>query len=252
MAFTETLISVIIGLSVSILFMKGRLSIILTYGAISAIAVVVFSLYAAPDVALAEASIGMVFTIFLYMVVLQHKGKLWVTMVKIDRSIDELELEFLSSYCKAHDLELRVVESTPNEALEMLKEGKTEIVAAALVSAHENDHVKMTNGFLETKMLYFENDDEKSSFLGGFNTFLDALKAFEIGKIKNFNVDLIRYLHSSLEGHNVPSPKHEENGFFYSFAVINDEPELLDSLNEYLKNIKENGKLREMVERHIR
>ncbi len=252
MAFTETLIFVVIGLSASILFIKGRISVVLAYGAISAIAVVIFSLYAAPDVALAEASIGLVFTVFLYMVVLQHKGKLWVTMVKIDRSIDELELEILSLYCKTHDLELKVIESTPNEALEMLKEGKTEIVAAALVSTHENHYVKMTDGFLETKMLYFENDDEESPFLGGFNTFLEALEAFKVGKIKNFNVDLIRYLHSSLEGHSVPSPKHEKKGFFYSFAVINDEPELLNSFNEYLKEIKESGKLQKMVERHIR
>ncbi len=251
MAFTETLIFVIIGLSASILFTKGRISVVLAYGAISVIAVVIFSLYAAPDVALAEASIGLVFTVFLYMVVLQHRGKLWVTMVKIDRSIDELELEILSLYCKAHDLELKVIESTPNEALKILKEGKTEIVAAALVSTHKNDHVKMTDGFLETKILYF-GGDEKSSFLGGFNSFLETLEAFKSGKIKHFKVDLIRYLHSSLEGHSVPTPKREENGFFYSFAVINDEPELLNSFNEYLKKIKESGKLQEMVERHIR
>ncbi len=252
MAFTEALIFVIIGLSASILFTKERLSIVLTYGAISAIAVVIFSLYAAPDVALAEASIGLVFTVFLYMVVLQHKGKLWVTLVKIDRSIDELEVEILSSYCETHDLELKIVESTPDEALKTLKEGKTEIMAAALVNTHKNDHVKMTDGFLETKMLYFEDNGENSSFLGGFNTFLEALEAFKVGKIKNFSVDLARYLHSSLEGHIVPKPKREKKGFFYSFAVINDEPELINSLNIYLKEIKENGKLQNMVERHVR
>ncbi len=252
MALAEILIFVIIGLSTSILLVKERVSIILTYGAISAIAVVIFSLYAAPDVALAEASIGLVFSVFLYMVVLQHRGKLWVTMVKIDRSIDELEIEILGSYCKAHDLELKVIESTPNEALKMLKDGKTEMVAAAFINTNKSDQVKMTDGFLETKILYFKNDDENSSFLGGFNTFLEALEAFKSGKIKHFKVDLARYLHSSLEGHNVPIPEHEEKGFFYSFAVINDEPELLNSFNEHLKNMKESGNLQEMVERHIR
>lgn len=252
MAFTETLIFVFIGLSISILFMKERISIVLTYGAISAIAVVIFSLYAAPDVALAEASIGLVFSVFLYMVVLQHKGKLWVTMVKVDRSIDELELDILGLYCKTHDLELKVTESSPSEALKLLKEGKTEMVAAALISTDKSDPVKMTDGFLETKILYFENNDEKPLFLGGFNTFSEALRAFKDGNIKSFSVDLVRYLHSSLEGYSVPSSTYEKKGVFYSFAVIDDEPELLNSFNEYLKNIKENGNLQKIVEKHIR
>ncbi|GEM_PF-1189688 len=251
MALVETLILAIVALSASILFIKNRMTIILMYAALSTMAVVVFSIYSAPDVALAEASIGLVFTVFLYMVVLQHKGKLWVAFVKVSDSIDELEIELLSSYCESHELELKIVESNLEEAVKMLERGRVEIVAGALVNMKNSLDTRMTDGFLETKILYF-GERESSKFLGGFTSFSKASKAFKKGEISGFYVDLFRYLHSALKNHTDLVPEYEERNIFYSFATIDDEPELLRSFNMYLSDIKKEGKLKKIVERHVR
>lgn len=251
MALVETLILVIVALSASILFTKDRMATILIYAALSTMAVVIFSIYSAPDVALAEASIGLVFTVFLYMVVLQHKGKLWIAFVKVSDSIDELEIELLSSYCKSKELELKIIESDLETAMKMLEKGQVEIVAGALVNMKNDVDMRMTDGFLETKILYF-GERKGSKFLGGFASFLEASRAFKSGEISGFYVDLFRYLHSALKNHTDLVPKYEERDIFYSFATIDDEPELLRSFNTYLNDIKKEGKLKKIVERHVR
>lgn len=251
MALVETLILTIVTLSMSILFIRDRMAIVLIYAALSTVAVVTFTIYSAPDVALAEASIGLVFTVFLYMVTLQHKGKLWVAFVKVSDPVDELEIELLDSYCEAHELDLKIVELDLKEAMKMLEEGRVEVVAGALVNVKNDIDMNMTKGFLETKLLYF-GDRKDSKFLGGFSSFSQALKAFKEGKINGFYVDLFRYLHFAFKNHTDLVPKHEEKDLFYSFATIEDEPELLHSLNEYLNVIEKDGKLKEIVERHVR
>lgn len=238
-----------VALAVSILFFKNRIPSVLIYGVISTLAVVLFSFYAAPDVALAEASIGLVFTIFLYMVVLQHKGKLWAAFIRVDDSIDYLELEILEDYCKKNDLELKVVYSDLPKTLEMLKEGRIDVAAGAFTE--EIADLKLTVGFLETKTIYF-GTPAHSTFLGGMNDLKSAAEAFENGEIDGFTVDLMRYRHS-LFGHEIESvPSDEKNGVFYSLAVVGDDPERMDSIDSYLKMSKETGRLDGMVKEHIR
>ena len=254
MALVETLILAIVSLSTLILFIKDRIMIVLVYAAISTIAVVVFAIYSAPDVALAEASIGLVFTIFLYMVVLQHRGKLWVALVKVADSIDELQVELLSSYCEFRDLNLRILKLNLNEALRMLEEGRVEVVAGALVNEEKHAQrvpLTMTNGFLETKLIYF-GKGKNAKFLGGFSSFDEALKAFKNKEIDGFYSDLFRYLNHTFKNHVDLIPKGEERGVFYSFAVIDDEPELLLDLNDYLTEMEKSGELKKIVERHVR
>ncbi len=249
MGSKEFLTVAMAGLAVFVLFSKNRISSVLLYGIVSTLAVVLFSFYAAPDVALAEASIGLVFTIFLYMVVLQHKGKLWIALVDVDDSIDYLELEILGDYCEKNDLELRVVYSDLERAIQILKEGRIDVVAGALTD--QSPDLKLTEGFLETKLIYF-GTPYVSKFLGGKGDLKSALKAFENGETEGISVDLMRYRRSLLNHEIEEIPSDEKNGVFYSFAIAEDDPELLKSFDSYLKRTKENGKLDEMVREHIR
>jgi uncharacterized MnhB-related membrane protein len=254
MAFTQTLILVMIGLSASVFFLKDRTSAVLTYGAISVSAVVVFSMYAAPDVALAEASIGLVFTLFLYMVTLQHKGKLWFGLVEINKAIDDLEMEIIEDYCKTHELELKVVKVSEDDVLEMLKSGKIEVAGAALLKAFAIPGIKMTEGFLETKVFTFGKIERSQAPLS-FETkksFKEKISALKDGKKEEFHIDLIRYISLPFSNEEMPKPTSEKKDIFYAFGVVEDEEELFQSINEYLKEIKESGKLKNMIERHVR
>ncbi len=249
MAFTQALIFVVIGLSASVLFLKDRTSAVLTYGTLSAVAVVIFSMYAAPDVALAEASIGLVFTLFLYMVTLQHRGKLWFGLVEVDHSLDNLEIEIMKDYCENHELELRIVRLKENEILRALRSGKVEVGAAAFLNILNVEGVKMTEGFLETKVFTF-GEPTKIPFIT--NEYVKkSIEKFKENEVSGFHVDLIRYLSSSFSSE-LPKASSQKNGVFYAFGVVEDEMELWRSLNSYLKEIKENGKLEKMIERHVK
>ncbi len=250
MALTETLIFITIGLSASILFLKDRTSAVLAYGAVSITAVVLFSMYAAPDVALAEASIGLVFTLFLYMVTLQHRGKLWLGLVEIDKGLDDLEIEIIRRYCESHELRLEIVKFNEGEILKMLESGKIEVAAAALLNTMKNENIRMTEGFLETKVFNFGNETQS-----GFKTTRElekAIEEFHENEDKGLSIDLVRYMSLPFSNEEMPPLHSEVKGVFYSFGVVADEEELFDSLNEYLKELKESGELNTMIERHVR
>ncbi len=252
MAFTQTLIFVIIGFAASVLFLKDRVSAVLTYGAISIVAVVVFSLYAAPDVALAEASIGLIFTLFLYMVTLQHREKLWFGLVEVDKSLDALEKAIIEDYCKTHDLDLRLVKVKENEVLEMLSSGRIEVAGAAFLNTFEIPGVRMTDGFLETKVLTFGTPSSTQNSFKTMGEFKKRIMNFKKDSDGGFRIDLIRYISLPFLSREMPQPNSEEKGVFYAFGVVADEEERLRSLNDYLKEIRENGKLKSMVERYVR
>ena len=245
MDFARFLMLMAIFLSCALLYVKARTSAVLLYGSLSAVAVVLFTVYAAPDVALAEASIGLVFTLFLYMVTLQHRGKLWFGLVKVERGIDELETEIMRDYCESHELVLKTMEVDISEVFSLLRSGKIEIAAGAFLQNLNVDGIETSDAFLETKVLEL-GEPEKG------NVSYDAekaLKEYQSGKIKGFRIDLARFISISMDGGKFPNLTGQEKGFRYVFGVVSDEEELLSSLNEHIAKLKESGKLEKMIER---
>ncbi len=239
---------VIVFLASAVLFVKDRTTAVLLYGSLSAVAVVLFSTYAAPDVALAEASIGLVFTLFLYMVTLQHRGKLWFGLVEVERGVDALEFEIVKSYCENHDLDLKVVRVNEKEVFPLLKSGRIEVAAGAFLSNLKLEDGNVSEGFLETKVFEFGDPQKDEAVLDLEN----ALERYKLGKISGFRVDLARVMALSLKSGELPKPTKEIGNFMYTFVVISDDEELLESLNEHITTVKKNGELAKMVERHLK
>ncbi|HEW92873.1 MAG TPA: DUF4040 domain-containing protein [Thermotogaceae bacterium] len=121
MMFLEISLGIILVVLALIVVLQNKpLKAIILSGAFSASAAITYFFIGAPDVAMAEASIGAVFTTFVYIVALKHSGKLRVGYIDqaglIKRGAHgyegvEYELLKLFSEDRAMSLEMKKIDS---------------------------------------------------------------------------------------------------------------------------------------------
>ncbi len=238
MAFKTAITLIVLFMGVVTVSARKATTGVIFFAMTSTLAAILFTLYKAPDVALAEAAIGAAFTSFLYLIALQHKGKLWVALVEVEGGVNALENWILERFCERHNLELKLAYySDISEAKEKLNLGEVEMIGGGIVADPSFIH---TIPFLETKLLLLAKSDK------------DIEEKDLTNKADIFVIDLMRYRSLLLSdfGSKMKILK-QIDGMGYVFVVREDDKMLLKQLNDFISEIKNKGELKKAIGRFI-
>ena len=174
--------------------------------ALSILAVVLYVLFGAPDVAIAEALLGALLTTFVYILVIKNPGVVTVGMAPVRVLFEKrgevymgLEYEVISRFCKEYGYILKIMEfEKPEEVMEAVEEGIVDIGCGGLVS---EKGIK----YLETRVLNFKGE----------------------------TLDLLRYQDKAFKGEIKESPENVGKGA-YVFLVSDEAGEIGDRFAEFV------------------
>lgn len=116
-------------LAIAVILQSKPLKAVIISGAFSVSAAIAYFFVGAPDVAMAEASIGAVFTTFIYIVALKHSGKLRIVFVSVPGLIkrdvqgyEGVEYELLKLFAEDRIMNLEIKEIESFDSLEQLED----------------------------------------------------------------------------------------------------------------------------------
>ncbi|MCD6239164.1 MAG: DUF4040 domain-containing protein [Thermotogae bacterium] len=247
MAFKTIIGLILLLMGIATISARKAITAVIFFAVTSTFAAILFALYRAPDVALAEVAIGAAFTSFLYLIALQHKGKLWVALVEVKGGLNVLEKWILEGFCERYHLELKLVPFPDiSRAKEKLDSGEVEMIAGGIVSTPSIIH---TVPFLETKVLLLTRSDKniktKDLGLSYFNT--PSNEGTDV-----IAIDLMRYRNFLLSNLGVKMEVIKQiNGLGYVFEVRADDKTLLKQLNDFILEAENTGRLKEGIGRFV-
>ncbi len=196
------------------------------------------------------------------------------------------ELEILRSFAEDSSLDLEVEFVSPEELSSKVGGRRADLVAGAYFSGYlsgENlqdtvsfNEARLTRvslsdetggkigvlpelGFLQEKLEESEENGEfakiTSDELVKFESLADLIDAYNDGDISGFFADSGR-VSNALYRINTPLREKSETASVgeinYCFAVSSEDQELLDSLNDYLRNLKRRSEVDELLNRYFR
>jgi energy-converting hydrogenase B subunit D len=196
------------------------------------------------------------------------------------------ELEILREFAEDSNLDLEVEFVTPEELASKLGGRRADLVAGAYFSGYlSGEELRDTVSFNEARLTrvdlsgeegnkvgvlpetsFVENQlessrdaegsrDVKKGDLVQFESLDELVEAYNEGEISGFFADSGR-VSNALYRINTPLRERSETvsagEIGYCFAVSSDDEELLDRLNDYLKNLKRKGDVDELLERYFR
>jgi len=116
-------------LAIAVILQNKPLKAVIISGAFSVSAAVAYFFVGAPDVAMAEASIGAVFTTFIYIVALKHSGRLRIMFVNVPglmkkdiQGYEGVEYELLKLFAEDRVMDLEIREIDSFDSLEHLED----------------------------------------------------------------------------------------------------------------------------------
>jgi len=202
----EAIILLMIAVAFYTVIQKRFIQGILGRTALSILAVVLYVLFGAPDVAIAEALLGALLTTFVYILVIKNPGVVTVGMAPVRVLFEKrgevymgLEYEVISRFCKEYGYILKIMEfEKPEEVMEAVEEGIVDIGCGGLVS---EKGIK----YLETRVLNFKGE----------------------------TLDLLRYQDKAFKGEIKESPENVGKGA-YVFLVSDEAGEIGDRFAEFV------------------
>ena len=197
-----------IAISFYTIFTPARMFSVIGRTAISILATLLYTILAAPDVAIAEALLGALLTTLVYLIALKSRDRIKIGFTpvrllfeKIGEAFTGFEYELMKNFCEKYDYGVEFVEySSLEELIEALNEGKIDIGCGGIFREDKR-------GYLETKIFYLE--DEK--------------------------LDLLRYMDRTYRGEELNHVFQKEGSYHILFA----DEELKSRFKRFLKTEKD-------------
>ncbi|PLV59846.1 hydrogenase subunit MbhD domain-containing protein [Thermotoga sp. KOL6] len=145
-------------ISLYTVFTPIKLSSVVGRTALSILAVLLYVVLSAPDVAIAEALLGALLTTLVYITALKSRSEVKIGFVPVRLLFEKLgdafsgfEYELLKSFCEKYDYKMGFVEfSSIEELLDALNEEKIDIGCGGIFREDNK-------GYLKTKIFYLED-----------------------------------------------------------------------------------------------
>ncbi len=288
LAFTLLLL----GLAVAVLVQERLLNAVILLGVFSLISSAVYFLVGAPDLAVTEGAIGVAFVTFIYVLALSDQGKLHVIAEEIPPFLFQekgklrgAELEILQEFAEDSSLDLEIEFVSPEEFGSKVGGRRADLVAGAYFSGFlSGEGLSDTVGFNEARLTRVALSGEESGKFGvlpeltfvesqletleeskkerigkndlvKFESLDDMVEAYNGGEIKGFFADSGRVSNALYRINTELRERSKTNAIGdieYCFAVSSEDEELLDRLDNYLKNLKRKGEVDELLDRYFR
>ena len=290
MMITVFLVMLVV-LALMSLEIKNLLSAIIVLGTFSLILSLMFYYLHAPDVAIAEAAIGSGFTTVIFLIAIKKRGVLVMLTYPHSRFFyydnegqpTGLDYDILSLFAKKLGLELEV-KNVQNwqELIPRLIAEKGDIIGSGMTRLDSRiKQINSSDGYFPTKVVIVTNGDKiKSDFLDDLKgkmitsiegmSYLQALKSIQEIKIDaNFSdpnkllqavhedkvdavaVDLPEAIIGNLAYSNLKIMSTITEMQQYGYGVSKDKTELLNQLNTFLKEIKQDGNYQKIYKKYI-
>ncbi|MBZ4662154.1 MAG: hypothetical protein JG779_1308 [Thermotoga sp.] len=196
-----------VSVSLYTIFTPIRLNAVIGRTALSVLAVLLYTLFSSPDVAIAEALLGALLTTLVYLIALKSRDRVKIGFTSVRLLFEKLgeafmgfEYELLKRFCEKYDYRSEFVEfSSLEDLLEALNDGKVDVACGGVFSEDKK-------GYLETKIFYLE--DEK--------------------------LDLLRYTERVYRGEQLNHVLHRDGSYHILFA----DEELKMRFREFLRTEK--------------
>jgi len=190
------------------IFTPVRMFSVIGRTAISVLATLLYTVLAAPDVAIAEALLGALLTTLVYLIALKSRDRIKVGFTpvrllfeKIGEAFTGFEYELVKSFCEKYDYGMEFVEyDSLDDLMKALNDGRIDIGCGGVFREDRK-------GYLETKIFYLE--DEK--------------------------IDLLRYMDRTYRGEELNHIFQKEGSYHILFA----DEELKSRFRRFLKTEKE-------------
>jgi len=197
-----------VSVSLYTIFTPIRLNAVIGRTALSVLAVLLYTLFSSPDVAIAEALLGALLTTLVYLIALKSRDRVKIGFTTVRLLFEKLgeafmgfEYELLKRFCEKYDYRSEFVEfSSLEDLLEALNDGKVDVACGGVFSEDKK-------GYLETKIFYLEDE----------------------------RLDLMRYTERVYRGERLNHVLHRDGSYHILFA----DEELRMRFREFLRTERE-------------
>ena len=235
-----------------------RLTAVVAMGLFSFVIAAVYLLSHAPDVGLTEAAIGAGLVTFIYILAIRKTGRLVILadeapglLSREKEGITGLEWEILSGFARELGLD-PVVRFLPRPEVEKaLRRGEGDIGAGGIVDMDVEKDLSATPGYLPTALFEIASENTGGHRKRGFDYFAELSEAIRANEPVQATVDLARFMslaRGDLTGYQVT---RQEGTRSYVFLIPAEQGELYGRLCDYLRRIRESGRLDELVRRYL-
>lgn len=269
-----------------IIFQRRLLGAVILMGTFSLVTSGTYFLLHAPDVAIAEAALGVSLVTFIYILAIRKRGKLTVVadearpfLYRVGEVIEGIDYEILAGLAEELGLELRVVFVQRGEILDWLRRGEADIAAGGFIpSAKEQEvqQVHLSPGYILTKLVKLvkaggekegiqgrivgvlagSKEEETISGEGGiykrYQHFAEMVADLERGAIGACLTDLARFKSLYFQRTKLElSPVEEKERCSFRFGVAGDEKEVYTALIHHLAELEREGQKDRILRRYL-
>ncbi|MFW6149819.1 MAG: transporter substrate-binding domain-containing protein [Atribacterota bacterium] len=271
--------------------LKNLLSSVIVLGAFSLVLSLVLYYLHAPDVAITEAAIGSGFATVIFIIAIKKRGSLIMLTYPHSRFFfydyqgepSGLDYDILSLFAQKLDMELEVREVGKwDELIAQLVSERGDIIGAGMTRLEEREkQISFSDGYFPTRVVIVTNTDntelnsisdlkDKTVFSvpntscyhalklvdgikidTSFSNPDKLLKAVSEGEVYAVAVDMIEAMVGQIGYHNLKVVGTISNIQEYGYGIAKDREELLIQLNEFLKEIKNNGTYNKLYKKYI-
>ncbi len=272
--------------------LKNLLSSVIVLGTFSLVLSLVLYYLHAPDVAITEAAIGSGFATVIFIIAIKKQGSLIMLTYPHSRFFfydhkgepAGLDYEILSLFAQKLDMELEVKEVEGwQELIPQLISETGDIIGAGMTRLEERmKQINFSDDYFSTRVVIVTNSDntelnsigdlkDKTVFSVPHTSYLHTLKtidgirvdtsfsdpnkllqAVSEGKIYAVAVDLIELMAGQIAYHQLKIVGTISEIQKYGYGIAKDKTELVNQLNSFLKEIKQNGTYKKIYKKYIR
>ena len=272
----------LLSLSIAVLLQQRLLNAVILLGVFSLVSSVVYFLAGAPDVAVTEGAIGVAFVTFIYVLALSDQGKLHVIAEEVrpflfqeKGELKGAELELLRGFAREMSLELEVEFVGHQELTSLVGGRRADLIAGAYFSEYiSREGLESSNSYYSAQLTKIHNPETEhqgsvgilkdfdlrevpgssSANIVQFDSIDGLIKAYSNDQIGGFIADSGR-MSSSLYRLNSrlreKSKVHTLGEVNYVFAIAEKEQDLVEKMNEYLRDLKNSGELSRILSEYF-
>ena len=250
------------------LLQTRRLSAIIGMGLFSLVLAAVYLLMHAPDVAITEATIGAALVTAIYVLAIRRTGRLTVVadeapglIAREGDRITGLEYEILDGFARRVGLDLSIQFVPLRRVRWLVAHQEADFGAGGMIPCADDDEtLASTPAHLETGVFTFPNLNatrahsaprELPDYEGYYADLLEHDKDGTIAETAKA-LDLARVMSLGRVGAALEGLDRLDGAFSYAFLVSKRRTSLQRDFATYLRQLKDSGRLNELVQRHFK